>query len=49
MESIIIYLLLACINLPFALNKQNKARGFSWVAFGFNLGLLAAHLINHYR
>ena len=48
MESIIICLLLAFINLPFALDKKNELRGMNWVAFGFNIGLLTAHLINNY-
>jgi hypothetical protein len=48
MELIVIYSLLACINLPFALNKKNQFRAMNWIAFGFNIGLLTAHLIKHY-
>ncbi len=48
MLSILVYLLLAGINLPFALEKSNKNRGFNWASFGFCLGLMTAHIINNH-
>jgi len=47
MTSIIIYLLLAIVNLPFALDKKNKARTFSWFVIGFQMGLLTSHIIRY--
>ena len=47
MTSIIIYLLLAGINLPFALDKKNKLRTFSWFVIGFQIGLLTSHVIRY--
>jgi len=44
---IFIYILLALINLPFALAKNNKARWVSWIAIGFQLGLIACTIINN--
>jgi len=46
MITILIFLLLAIINIPFALNKKHKYRGLAWFAIGFNIALLFAHLIN---
>ena len=47
MTSILIYLLLAGINLPFALDKKNKARIFSWFVIGFQIGLLTSHIVSY--
>lgn len=44
---IISLLLLAAINVPFALSKNNKASLGNWMAIGFQFGLLAAHIINN--
>jgi len=43
---IIIYLVLAFINLPFALDKSNKSRNFNWFSMGFTLGVMTAYIIN---
>jgi len=45
MQSFIILLLLACINLPFALQKNNRAGFISWISFGFVMGLAVSSLI----
>jgi hypothetical protein len=47
MTSIIIYLFLAIVNLPFALHKKSKVRTFSWFVIGFQMGLLTSHIVRY--
>ena len=47
MKTILFYLPLILMNLPFAINKNNKARFMSWLAIGFVLGMMASSIINN--
>lgn len=48
MVTILLYLVLAGINVPFALQKKNKYRAFSGFAIGWNLAFLLVYLIENY-
>ena len=45
---IFIYIFLALINVPFALSKNNPYRNWNWLAIGFQLGVMTAHIVNHF-
>lgn len=49
MKEIIIYALLALANLPLALDKKNPYRNISWLAIGFQLGVLATIIIDNLK
>ena len=48
MTTILFYLILAGVNVPFALQKKNKYRAFSGFAIGWNLALLFVYLSENY-
>jgi len=48
MITILLYLVLAGINVPFALQKNNKYKALSGLAIGWNLALLLVYLAENH-
>lgn len=48
MTTIIFYLTLALINVPFALVKKNKFKALSGFAIGWNMALLMVYISENY-
>lgn len=44
---VLIWILLACVNLPFMLDNKCKTRVLNSVAFGINIGLAISYAITH--